>query len=62
MEKIKTFFSILCGYLIAALVAVLWFLSTRRKKPVISAKVAPKAVPDSMDEVEKELKKRGLIK
>ncbi len=63
MDRIKSFLSNIAGYLIAALIGLMWLLS--RKSPRVTApvpKVEPKKVPETDEEVLEEARREGIIK
>ncbi len=62
LDKLKSGLALIAGWLAAAGLVLLWLLSRRRPNARPAVHVEPKKVPDAMSDVEKELKKRGLIR
>lgn len=60
MAKLKSFLSLVAGYMLAILVAIMWLMSGRRKPKMPEVEV--KEVPEDLSDVEKELRDRHLIK
>lgn len=62
LERVKSFLSLIAGWLAAGAIFLYFLLSRRRPNARAPVRVEPEKVPDAWEEVEKAAKKEGILK
>lgn len=59
LDRVKSFFALLSGWLAALALALFW--ASSRRRPAKTIKIEPKAVPTSDEEMLKAARDEGII-
>lgn len=62
MGKVKSFFTLIAGWLAVGAIFLFWLFSRRRPHARPAVRVEPKKVPEAEDEMLKAARKEGIIK